>query len=380
MLDQTTLLAAIGMATLALMFTLLLTWLGARQYRYLLSWGLALALMVPAIVLYGLVESYIPLLQFGSFAMLIAGFGVVYVGDSQFRSGHAPWHRMLWIWAAFVCAMGVCFGIGWSGIGTMLANAGAATFLLMAAREHWRGRREAPLAMTGKAALFGITAISFILCAVALAMQGQLTLVARPDNWAEDLNNIAIIVTLAGGGAMTMSLHQLRSSGEHRRLAMTDMLTGMLNRRALFELTGDALLPAGTAVVMFDLDDFKTINDRFGHAAGDEVLRRFAAAVELQLQPHDTAARIGGEEFCVILRDVDVCTSRTVTETIRAALADTDELSAEFGSPTVSAGIAMSTGRGERFETLLNKADGQLYQAKQAGRNCVHGPETRIAA
>lgn len=379
MLDQTSLLISIGFSASALMLTLVLTWLGTRSSTYLLCWAVGLGLIVCGVLVYGVVEPYNPALLYATFTVTTAGFAAVALGAARFRNAGAAAGPVILGWVGISVTMGLAFTMGYSGIGTAIANVGCAAYFALAAREHWLGRTESPLPQIVMAAVYMVSALSFVLCAVALLAGGQYVLNARPANWAEDLNTISIIIVLPAAGAMAMALHQLRGSAAHRLLAMTDSLTGLLNRRALFDLPGNDALPEGSVVVMLDLDGFKTINDRFGHAVGDEVLRRFSTIVRSSIRDTDTAARLGGEEFCLVLRDIDAIAARAVTERIRAGLEATPPLAPDYGPPTVSAGIAVSSGAGDSFDRLLREADEQLYRAKDAGRNRVRGPQ-RLAA
>jgi diguanylate cyclase (GGDEF)-like protein len=382
MLDQTTLLIAIGLTASGLMLTLVVTWLGTRRDRYLLSWGAGLALIVVSILLYGLFSApYVPAMQFVTFALLTAGFALIHAGAIQFRIGRLqrPWLAVL-ACAAAIALTGAAFLGGWSGTGTMLANIWCALYFGLSGVEAWRGRGEARLVMWTQAVLFWITAASFLLCAAVLLLEGRWVLTARPDNWAEDLNSLVIVVAMAGIGALALAINQLRLTKAERRRASTDSLTGLLNRRALFADVADGALRDGTAVLMLDLDRFKTINDSFGHAVGDTVLIRFAEILRQSLRQPDRAARLGGEEFCVVLEGVGVEAALAVAERIRSGFAASEPLSAEFGTPTVSAGVAVAFGSDDSFETLLRHADTALYAAKQAGRNQVQGPALEQAA
>lgn len=380
MLDQTSLLIAIGFSATALMLTLVITWLGSMADRYLLSWGLGLGLVAPGSMLYGWFENYDPLVQFASFALLITGFACIYVGSAQFSTGRTPWRRALAGVAATTLLMAVLFATGLSGVATIVMNIAASIFFMAAGREHWLARSNTPLAMLAKSALYGTTSVTFALCALVLFTNSQWTLTARPQNWAEDLNSIALLASLAAAGAVTMALHQFRTTETHRRLALTDSLTGLLNRRALFKLAGTAALAPSTGVIMLDLDDFKAINDRFGHAVGDEVLIRFSTILSEALGPNDCAARIGGEEFCLLLQRTDAMAAHAIADGIRRALETTESLPDGYGPPTVSAGIALTSHAPQTFDELLRGADELLYRAKDAGRNRVLGPEPRLVA
>lgn len=381
MLDQTTLLIAIGLGAAGLMATLLVAWLGARRDAYLLSWGSGLALIVASVVTYGLFsEPYVPLLQFLTFSFLVGGFALTLVGAVQFRLAHVPRKGLHGLAAAgAIASMGLAFGLGYSGVGTMLCNLWCAVYFGLAGYQFWRGRAEAPLAMWTQALLYAATALSFLLCALVLLVEGRYVLTARPANWAEDLNSLVIVVALAGIGALALAVSQLRATKAERRRALTDPLTGLLNRRALFAAVPEGPLADGTAVLMLDLDRFKAINDSFGHARGDQVLVGFAALLRQFTGPGDLVARLGGEEFCVLLDVLASAEAERLAERIRAALANGEPLSPGFGSPTVSIGLAVASGGEDSFDSLLRRADRALYAAKDGGRNTVRSASRRAA-
>jgi diguanylate cyclase (GGDEF)-like protein/PAS domain S-box-containing protein len=165
-----------------------------------------------------------------------------------------------------------------------------------------------------------------------------------------------------------------------QELARTDALTGLTNRRQFFELASRQLALSlrsrrSLSLALFDVDLFKEINDRFGHAAGDEVLREVARrAVEGSLRDVDVVARIGGDEFVALLPDCGSEQARAVAERIRAAVA-ASPVAAPAGevAVTISAGVA-SAALGDTLERLLHRADEALYAAKAAGRYRVISP------
>jgi diguanylate cyclase (GGDEF)-like protein/PAS domain S-box-containing protein len=161
---------------------------------------------------------------------------------------------------------------------------------------------------------------------------------------------------------------------ELRNLAVTDTLTGVWNRRHGTELlTADlsARRPGqALSLLMLDIDHFKTINDTFGHQAGDHVLIEIASRLRRSLRGSDMVARWGGEEFVVLLRDCALPDALRLAEDIRAAIAELPF--GAMGSLTVSVGVAEARA-GEDLTTWLERADQALYRAKRAGRNEVAG-------
>jgi diguanylate cyclase (GGDEF)-like protein len=160
----------------------------------------------------------------------------------------------------------------------------------------------------------------------------------------------------------------------HRR-ATTDQLTGALSRHALAD--GVSALTAGPgrsrlAVVMADVDNFKLINDRHGHAGGDSVLCHAARLLQSQLRPDTLLARYGGEEFVAVVPVSDLPAARRVAERMRLSFEQAvwPELLPGLDRVTVSLGVALMT-RDESFENALARADEALYRAKHGGRNQV---------
>jgi two-component system, cell cycle response regulator len=175
---------------------------------------------------------------------------------------------------------------------------------------------------------------------------------------------------------------QERLQQNYRRslsLALTDELTGLYNRRYVFahlsELVGRA--PEGgndIAVMMFDVDHFKQVNDRYGHPAGDEVLRELAARAVRQVRSVDLVGRIGGEEFVVVMPETNLQGAIVVAERLRAAVAGEPFAlsdSSDKLSVTVSVGVTMISGPQDTMEAALKRADDALFSAKHSGRNRV---------
>ena len=381
-LDQVLLLTAIAFSSAALMVTLFTCWLGMRRDNYLLSWSVGLLLAVVGVVLFTIVyinfDSFLLLL---SFVFTLSGIAVIHAGTLQFRKLPLSMGPFILLVIGLNGAMGFAFLAGFSGVGAIIGNLGMALFMALSGFQYWQGRNEAPLHMTANALIYGLVSISFVLCAVALTADHQWVLLGRPDNWAEDINAVVVIIGLTGIGAISLTLNQSRSTQHHQRKAMTDQLTGLLNRRALFETFATAPLEPGTTVIMFDIDHFKLINDRHGHAIGDVMLERFAEVMLEALGSQDSAVRLGGEEFCAVMRNRANYTSAAVAESIRAKFEATAVPSSHgVAQTTVSAGVAIAGIDGEPFEEVLRRADLALYKAKAAGRNRVHAPAPRLVA
>jgi diguanylate cyclase (GGDEF)-like protein len=186
-------------------------------------------------------------------------------------------------------------------------------------------------------------------------------------------------VLLVQGFALSFLMMQ-RERGEAlaRTQAITDPLTSCLNRRALeervrSELAYKARARRPFAVLVVDLDHFKKINDRHGHAAGDAVLVHTSAMLRALVRPSDCVARYGGEEFCMLLRDTDVDAAAAVAERVGATLRGEKVLVADASIPvTASIGVAAAAvDDNESWESLFHRADEALYRAKTGGRDRV---------
>lgn len=196
---------------------------------------------------------------------------------------------------------------------------------------------------------------------------------------------IVVLMTILSvwcGHLISARIHRYRRATlaaqiELEHQARTDPLTGAINRReftriATEELARHARLGKPLSVVMLDLDHFKSVNDRFGHAAGDAVLVEFTHRAQAALRGYDRLARTGGEEFCVLLPEAASDEARAIAERIRHTISATPiEVSGQATRVTTSAGVATIRPGEERIEDLLHRADTALYRAKHAGRDRV---------
>jgi diguanylate cyclase (GGDEF)-like protein len=175
----------------------------------------------------------------------------------------------------------------------------------------------------------------------------------------------------------SVALENALLHGIVKRQAVTDELTGLANRRAFMEALGLELRRAdrfggSLALVLADLDDFKRVNDRFGHGVGDDLLRRFGETLQGRTREIDVCARLGGEEFALLLPETDLAGAESLAESLRVAVS---ELTVEAGAED-RVGVTASFGVGAFPEThtaddLMTAADLALYSAKRQGKNQV---------
>ncbi len=180
-----------------------------------------------------------------------------------------------------------------------------------------------------------------------------------------EIDTVAERMALATEQAVELAREHFRRSQAYRELAFRDPLTDLANRRAFEdELSSTSTNGgAGAAVMMIDVDNFKTVNDTRGHDGGDELLRAIAEAISDSVRPGDLAARVGGDEFAILLPATPIELACEIGERVRAAVADSSALPV-----SLSIGIAPLV---DDSRVALLAADTALYKAKAAGRNCV---------
>jgi diguanylate cyclase (GGDEF)-like protein len=244
----------------------------------------------------------------------------------------------------------------------------------------------ASLRMTARQAvvLWGLTGSAiaaiflFLKVPVALPMATTAEWLAASFSFAMTIGQCTYIGLF--GSTMRKSLHQrtveLRSAYLRiEELAQTDELTGLPNRRSIVKMLDDEIARGhrGTpcSVAMIDIDWFKLINDGYGHAAGDEVLRTVAITVFASIRTNDRFGRYGGEEFLLVLPDTSRDEAGKIVERLRAMIAELDwNAFAIEMAVTISAGLA-SLAPDDSSDTILARADRALYAAKAGGRNRI---------
>ena len=311
--------------------------------------------------------------------------------------------------AAFgVLALSLVLSAPWTGWWTLAPLAAAAAFFRIA--DFFIGRSERP-----EYALFAAWAASEILIALSVALVGGpsspamswlaipiVTLSARFSSRGIMLGTgLALTLLVAVGfgvdsaavradptlllaptalilAVALLSTALMQSDVQHRSESVVDPLTGMLNRNALTSRSNELaeqskITGLPVSVIVCDVDHFKAINDEFGHARGDAVLKDLAYLLRKRLRAFDLAYRIGGEEFLVLLPGADVTRAASIAETLRGAVA-ADTLAGGL-RVTMSFGVAASADRRAfEFDTVFAEADAALYEAKRRGRDRVCPP------
>ncbi len=251
----------------------------------------------------------------------------------------------------------------------------------LTAYEFWRGRDEPLVSRWPAIFLFFAHGALFLLRTPMLALLPSLASDSVFGSvWMTVLSFEALLLTIADAFIL-LAMAKERTELRHRTAAMVDPLTGVANRRSFLQ---DAALiakrhignPRPTAVLLIDLDHFKSINDRFGHAVGDRVLAIFAEAARKSMRVSDLIGRMGGEEFAAILVETSRDKALEVAERIRASFAHlAQEVDGYRVDATVSIGLVHCLERTLNIAELLTQADHALYYAKERGRN-----RTEIAA
>lgn len=355
---------------------LLFVWIQNSHIYAVAWWGSAHLLRAASVTLFGLygVIPDIVAIDLAN-ALLLLSFGVTWAGARVFDG-----RPTLLPYAAYGAFVWLCFAhipvvTQWPEMRTLTSAGVIAAYTWLTAWEFWRGREDplisrwpTILMLFAQGALFLLrTPLSSLLASGTSGLFGSI--------WLTAISTEALLFTISSA-FLLLAMAKERAEQRHRTAAMIDELTGIANRRGFFAeceaLRRSRLAGAQTAVMLIDLDNFKTINDRFGHALGDAVIRRFAKTVSALVRPTDLFGRIGGEEFALVVREVGRERAGAVAERIRSAFAQA-ALDVE-GKPvraTASIGIAICESRAFDVGALLAEADEALYRAKNAGRNRI---------
>lgn len=379
--NYVSLLFATVLSGLCLAATMMGFWLTSRRDSFKLTWSLGVLVLVAHVVAYtAYADNPQPLIGALVVALLPVGLAILHGAAHQFFDGKLS--RGVVVASVLSMALAVPpMAFGYDGVAFIVQNFAAASLLVMSGVIFFRHRAQAPAPLGLMVALYWCAAASFAACGLVLLLGWQWQLGGVPDNWAERVNVIVSIIGMTGAGAIFISLDQTRLAQRLRAEAITDPLTGLLNRRGLNDRWGEKGLGAFAAVAVFDLDHFKAVNDAHGHAVGDEVLCRFATILDSAKGRDDLTLRLGGEEFALVMPRITSDRAEAVSRKICTMLS-----LEQFGSEenrfscTASAGVAFGDASKPLLDQVLESADRALYAAKNAGRNRVELARLRLVS
>lgn len=369
LLDIRTLaLVSIALAGLLGVF-LVISWLQDRNVPSLAWWGSAYLIGASSVALWLAPAPRFHIPPEVPEATTLLACGVVWSGIRLFHG------RSLKPFIAFAGAIAWPMLCGLPGvqegsnarIGLGAALVAAYTFVI--AFELWRERRKSAFSRTAAVVVPSLHAAIFLMPA---AMQAFM-----PQRIAAEWLTVFALETMiyaVGTAFIMMLMVKERHVYVYRRAATTDHLTGLPNRRAFLEdATALCALQARkrepVTLMMFDLDHFKSINDRFGHAIGDEALKVFAQVLGTGMRATDIMGRLGGEEFAAIVAG-NMETTAKIAERIRTGFEQAGfMMEGHVVGGTVSIGAVTATEPVLDIDALLNRADAALYEAKRSGRN-----------
>jgi diguanylate cyclase (GGDEF)-like protein len=355
---------------------LLFAWVQNSAITAVAWWGSAHLLRAGSVVLFGMYGSAPDWVSIDlSNAILFTAFAVTWTGARVF-DGRSPSYAglfggaVLWIVVCRIPAVA----------NSMEARILISSFIITgytwaAAYEFWRGRSE-PLVSRWPAIfmLFAHGALFLLRTPLSTVLPWIPDSQVFESVWLTVLSFEALLFTIAIAFIL-LAMAKERTELLHKTASLVDPLTGIPNRRAFLE--GAAVMarridadPRPAAVLLVDLDHFKSINDSFGHALGDRVLQVFAETAHANIGPYDLLGRLGGEEFAIALYDVDRDRAMDIAEIIRHSFEDVaSEVDGYQVAATCSVGVAVSEHGPLDMSALLGQADQALYSAKERGRN-----------
>jgi diguanylate cyclase (GGDEF)-like protein len=365
-----------GFTFAAAAMLLLLSWFQRRDLTALGIWGFAFAVGAVAVALIG-ARGHIPDVLSIIFAntLLAIAYGMMWNGARLFEKRQALVVESMLGALVWLIAMLVPSLYGWPVARASIMMTIAISYTLLTAWELWRSRGDNLHSRWPAIALLLMHAAAL---PTRVPLVGEWAAGTHPAHTNLILFVMFESIPLAVAGAYLFgSLVRERIAVLYEHAASIDPLTGVANRRAFLHQGGRLVQRAATegrqvSLLLFDLDHFKSINDEYGHAAGDCVLKSFCSVATAQLRPADLFGRIGGEEFACVLVDVGAKDAAFIAERVRFAFEGTTHHNGEhsFGA-TVSAGLAVSAEQFSDLPSLMVIADRALYRAKKNGRNLV---------
>jgi diguanylate cyclase (GGDEF)-like protein len=383
-LDVTTLFIIATCITALLGLLLLSAW-AQERIRALAWWGTAYLVGGFSVAIWSIENLISPPLPPGAAnTLLFVACGMIWSAARIFHGRRVLWVAMsagavIWLIACMVPDFAL-----WAAPRIVLSSLIVSTYTFLTAAELWRERRKA-LLRRWPAIFVPILHGAVFLFPIPLAslLPEERGIVSLASGWIA-VFALETMLYVVGTAFIVLVLAKERTVRIQKDAASTDELTGMLNRRGFFAaahqlVARQARKREPVSVLMFDLDHFKSINDRYGHGVGDEALRVFAATAGGSLRASDVVARFGGEEFVAMLPG-SLADARAAAERVRLAFqAAAGVVAGRPLAATVSIGAATAELCAD-IAALIAAADGALYQAKANGRNRVEGVEQPLPA
>lgn len=358
---------------------LLFAWAQNMALRAVCWWGFAHLIRLSSIALFGMYGSIPDLVSIDvSNALLFTAYAATWTGARVFDGRpvepvYMVTGAVLWL---LICRLPVL--ADHANTRALIVASIITSYIWLTAYEFWRGRSEPLVSRWPAIIMFFAHGALFLLRTPMIAL---LPVATNSDGvfgsvWMTVLSFEALLLTISSA-FLLLAMAKERTELRHRTAAMVDPLTGIANRRSFLQ---DASIlakrhignPRPTAVLVLDLDHFKSINDRFGHAFGDRVLEIFTEAARKSMRGSDLVGRLGGEEFAAVLADTTCEKAVAVAERIRESFAQmATEVDGRPVGGTVSIGLVHCQGPVLDVPELLAQADHALYYAKERGRNRV---------
>jgi diguanylate cyclase (GGDEF)-like protein len=342
-------------------------------------WGFAHMIRAASVVLFGMYGSAPDLVTIDlANALLFTAFAVTWTGARVFDGRpvepvYLVTGAVLWL---LICRLPVLANA--IDLRALIASGIITAYTWLTAYEFWRGRSEQLVSRWPAIFMLFAHGALFLLRTPLVKLlpwaPGSADLFGSV--WLTVLSFEALLFTISIAFIL-LAMAKERTELRHRTAAMVDPLTGIANRRAFLADAGALAKrhngnPKPSSMLLIDLDNFKSINDTFGHALGDRVLEIFTASTREALRGTDLFGRLGGEEFAALLYDTNSETALAMAERIREGFAAaTNEVDGNPVGATVSIGIAHCQGAVLEVPELLAQADRALYFAKERGRNRV---------
>jgi diguanylate cyclase (GGDEF)-like protein len=356
---------------------LLFAWVQNTAIYAVAWWGFADLMRAASIMLFGKYGTVSDLISIDlANAILFTAFAVTWTGARVFDHRKPKW-ILLFSGAALWLVLYRIPAIQNSWDLRMLLASGIITAYTWAtAYEFWRGRSEPLVSRWPAIFMFFAHGALYLLRTPFGAMLAPVNNQVFASVWITVLSFEALLFTIAIAFIL-LAMAKERTEHRHKTASLIDPLTGIANRRAFLQdaeaqLKRQMIEPRPIAVLLLDLDNFKGINDRFGHAVGDRVLEMFAEVGSGCMRRYDIFGRLGGEEFAALLVDTSRERALAVAEEIRSSFVEVTGM--VDGKPvvaTVSIGVVISYDAVLDLSALLAQADHALYRAKDNGRNRI---------